>query len=73
MGTEEGDFVVDPFMGTGTTSVVCAKLKRVFMGFDISQEYVDFATARTLEYLEEDEDGRRTNPQMAGRPDGRMA
>lgn len=33
--TDEGDWVVDPFLGTGTTAVVCARHKRRFTGFEI--------------------------------------
>ncbi len=37
--SKEGDIVYDPFMGTGTTAVVCKKLKRKFIGSEINQEY----------------------------------
>ena len=37
--TNEGDTVLDPFSGSGTTAVVCYKLKRRFIGCEISEEY----------------------------------
>ena len=33
-------------MGTGTTAVVAKKLKRKFIGSEISQKYIDIAEAR---------------------------
>ena len=44
--SEKGDIVYDPFMGTGTTAVVAKKLKRKFIGSEISQKYIDIAEAR---------------------------
>ena len=34
-----GDFVLDPFVGSGTTSVVCKKLARKFLGIEQNLEY----------------------------------
>ena len=42
----EGDLVCDPFLGSGTTAVACKQLGRDFIGFEISQEYVDIANKR---------------------------
>ena len=44
--TGEGDVVLDPFMGTGTTAVVAKALNRQYVGFDISADYVKTANAR---------------------------
>ena len=44
--TNEGDFILDPFMGSGTTGVSAKKLKRDWMGFDSIEEYVNFANKR---------------------------
>lgn len=41
-----GETVFDPFMGSGTTGVACAKLGRKFIGVEISQEYFDIACKR---------------------------
>ena len=34
--TKENDLVLDPFVGSGTTLVVCTKLKRRGIGFEIN-------------------------------------
>lgn len=44
--TTEGMFVVDPFLGSGTTAVQCKKLNRNFLGIDISEEYLEIARER---------------------------
>ena len=53
--SDEGDIVLDPFMGTGTTAVVANALGRQYLGFDISADYVRTAMARIESgpYLEE--------------------
>ena len=58
--TDEGDVVLDPFMGTGTTAVVANALGRQYLGFDISADYVQTAMDRIesgpyLEELKKDE------------------
>ncbi|MDI9357578.1 MAG: site-specific DNA-methyltransferase [Phycisphaerales bacterium] len=40
------DIILDPFMGSGTTGVVALKSKRKYIGYDISQEYIDLANRR---------------------------
>lgn len=51
--TNEGDVVLDPFMGSGTTAVACKLLKRHFIGFEVVPEYVKLANRRlTGERLE---------------------
>lgn len=44
--TSKGDMVLDPFMGTGTTLVACAKLKVRALGIDTEEKYVKMAKAR---------------------------
>ena len=39
MMTDEGDLVVDPFIGSGTTGRVAEKLNRNWVGFEINEEY----------------------------------
>ncbi|GHV34240.1 methyltransferase [Bacteroidia bacterium] len=43
---EENGVVLDPFVGSGTTAIAAMALNRNFIGFDISQEYVDLAKKR---------------------------
>lgn len=42
--TDEGETVLDPFMGSGTTGVACMKLGRKFIGIERREDY--FAIAR---------------------------
>ncbi len=51
--TTEGDLVVDPWMGTGTTGIEAVKLNRTFVGFDINEEYVTKANKALLKALED--------------------
>jgi site-specific DNA-methyltransferase (adenine-specific) len=39
--TKEGDIVLDPFMGSGTTLFVAEKMKRNAIGIDIMPEYYE--------------------------------
>lgn len=41
-----GDIVLDPFLGSGTTSVVCKKLNRRYIGIEIEEEYCMVAEKR---------------------------
>lgn len=41
-----GDLVLDPFIGSGTTAKMAMQNGRHYLGFDISQEYVDLANKR---------------------------
>jgi DNA modification methylase len=47
--SNEGDWVLDPFCGSGTTVVVAHKLNRKFTTFDISEEYVAAARVRVAD------------------------
>jgi len=38
--SENGDWVLDPFMGRGTTGIVCARMTRNFCGIDLYPENV---------------------------------
>ena len=42
----EGQIVLDPFMGSGTTGVACANLGRKFIGIELEQKYFDIACER---------------------------
>ena len=41
-----GDTVLDPFLGTGTTTVAAAKVARNSMGFEIDEQYFEMARKR---------------------------
>lgn len=44
--TKEGDLVLDPFNGSGTTGIACMNLNRKYIGIDESEEYLDLTIAR---------------------------
>ena len=46
LNTDEGQTVLDPFMGSGTTAVACIKEKRHFIGFELNKQYFDKACQR---------------------------
>ena len=41
--TVEGDVVLDPWMGSGTTGVASLQLRRKFVGFDIMEKFVTYS------------------------------
>ncbi|NBA77202.1 site-specific DNA-methyltransferase [Emticicia sp. ODNR4P] len=49
--TDEGDLVVDPFCGSGTTCVSAKSLKRQFIGIDISKDAVELANSRLADMI----------------------
>lgn len=44
--TNEGDLVLDPFLGSGTTAVACKELGRNYIGIELNPEYVKIAEGR---------------------------
>ncbi len=42
----EGDTILDPFMGSGTTGVACVNLGRSFIGIEQEAGYFDIACRR---------------------------
>ena len=42
----EGDVVLDPFIGSGTTAIAAIQNKRNFIGYDIKNEYIELALKR---------------------------
>ena len=49
MYTFEGDLVLDPFMGAGSTAVAAVQAGRRFVGYDTDEAYLDTARARIAE------------------------
>lgn len=47
--SNEGDVVMDPFMGSATTAIACMREKRHFIGFELNKEYFDKAINRIEE------------------------
>lgn len=44
--THEGEFVLDPFVGSGTTLVAAQDLNRNAAGFDLQEKYIELCTNR---------------------------
>ena len=44
--TDEGDVVLDPFSGIGTTGIACNQLNRDYIGFELNGEYANFSIER---------------------------
>ena len=50
MSSDEGELILDPFMGTGTTAIASKRLGRSYIGFDLDEKYVQIC----LEKLEKE-------------------
>ena len=46
VSSREGDLILDPYLGSGTTAVAAKKLKRNYIGIEISKEYCEMADLR---------------------------
>ena len=44
--SKEGDIVLDPFLGSGTTAVACVNTGRHYRGFELDPQYYDIACKR---------------------------
>ena len=49
-GSEEGDIVLDPFMGSGTTAMVAKSLGRDYNGCELHEDYGNLIQQRVEEY-----------------------
>lgn len=48
--SDEGDIVLDPFIGSGTTALAAIKNNRKYIGIDKEKKYVDLAKSNILTY-----------------------
>lgn len=73
--TNEGDFVLDPFNGAGTTTLTAQQLKRKYVGIELSEYYHNITSQRHKE-LDEGLDPFRkiidNKPKAKNSPVGRM-
>ena len=49
MTTRENDTVLDPFNGSGTTGIACAKMNRRYIGIELDKDYLDLTLKRYKE------------------------
>jgi len=63
--TYDGDVVLDPFMGSGTTGVAAVRTGRRFVGYDTDPSYVRQARERIESLAPSDPPDRRTLKEMA--------
>ena len=52
VSSNEGDVVLDPFLGSGTTAVACINTNRHYIGFELDPNYYEIACKR-LDEVEE--------------------
>lgn len=50
MGSREGDLILDPFMGSGTTAIAAEQTARDWIGIEKSPEYIEIFKARLADY-----------------------
>ena len=51
--TNEGDIVLDPFLGSGTTGIAAVELGRKFIGCEMNEDYFDMSSARIEARMQE--------------------
>lgn len=49
MASDEGDIILDPFSGTGTTALAAKRLGRNFIGFELDDKYVEITQNKLLQ------------------------
>ena len=47
--TYQGDLILDPFLGSGTTAVAAVETGRHYVGFDTEEQYINLAEERVSE------------------------
>lgn len=55
--TNPGDLILDPFVGSGTTTAACKQMGRHYIGIDINPEYCELALARIAASTEGNNNG----------------
>ena len=45
-GSNQNDYILDPFFGSGTVGVVCSHLRRNFIGIELNPDYLSLASRR---------------------------
>ncbi|MCD7710587.1 MAG: site-specific DNA-methyltransferase [Porphyromonadaceae bacterium] len=64
VSSTSANIILDPFMGSGTTAVVAAGLKRHYIGIEISESYCKLAEERIMRNKEQSEVAKFHLPQL---------
>jgi tRNA G10 N-methylase Trm11 len=64
-----GDTVLDPFMGTGSTNIACARWGRNSIGIEVDPKYFEMARARIAEHGSDLYFGSTVNTRVNGHSD----
>ena len=51
ISSTNGQIILDPFMGSGTTAIAAVKLKRDFIGIELSKSYIKMSQKRLKNFL----------------------
>jgi adenine-specific DNA-methyltransferase len=51
--SNEGDIILDPFMGSGTTAEVALQNNRAVVGFELKKDYIDVSAERLEKFKEQ--------------------
>jgi site-specific DNA-methyltransferase (adenine-specific) len=51
--TNQGDVVLDPCMGSGTTAIACINTNRNYIGFELDKHYCDVANERVQKAMQD--------------------
>ena len=54
VSSKEGDIVLDPFMGSGTTALAAKNMNRQYLGYELNEEYYKVCLKRLGEFEEEE-------------------
>jgi len=54
-GSQEGDLILDPFMGSGTTAMVAKSLGRDYIGCELHEDYGSLIQKRVQDYVPQKE------------------
>ena len=46
--SKEGDLILDPFNGSGTTGIVASNLNRKYIGIELDKDYLELTKQRYL-------------------------
>ena len=51
--SQEGELVLDPFIGVGAVGMACKELKRDYIGIELDEKYYNIAYNRINDYIYE--------------------